>query len=734
MTRVTNWLIVCSSHLASGAAHFDESQEIHVSKRARRNRARIDERADSATSEHARETLPPRDTPLPDGATTVASPIPLKRFGRYEIVRELGHGAMGSVYLARDTQLRREVALKIPKIYAQDGPEFKERFHREARAAATLNHRNICAVHDIGEVDGMPYMTMAYIDGISLAEYAARQTPLSSVAVAELVKKLALALHDAHERGIIHRDLKPANILIDAKGEPVVMDFGLARQMNAGDSVRITHSGALLGSPAYMSPEQVEGKLDEMGPAADVYSLGVLLYELLAGELPFRGSVAVVIGQIVAADPPLPSECNPAANRRLEAICLKMMAKNPGDRYASMAAVAEAIDAFLNDPERDDGTDDEALTADYDAGSVVVSGTNLARGLAVLGLVFIDFRWAVASGATPLGWLNWLFERLDGRASALLVMLFGMGLSFASRRGWRTGDPNERTRVRRSTLIRAAILFVCGYSYISLWPGDLLHYCGAYLALGTMLMFASGRVIWTFAILMVLLFPGLFIGLEVAGVGYFEDWDREAHVYTGSSSFGGIVRNFFFNGFHPIVPWLSFFLTGMWLGRLNLQRRPIQYRLFWIAISVALAIELLSALNVMILSSIMAKSENFDYARMISLFGSTPWPPLPIFMLAAGSTAVVIVAVCLIASDRQRLRPVRSALADCGRLTVTLYVAHVVVGMGLLRMMGRLGGQTLSFALISAAIMNAVLIVFAVFWCRSFRRGPLEWLIWKVGG
>lgn len=263
-------------------------------------------------------------------------------FGRYQIVRLLGCGAMGSVFLARDTVLDRDVALKVPKFSAADGPELIERFFREARAAATLHHRNICAVHDIGEIDGTNYISLAYIDGQSLSDVIKSDSPLPEGLIASTVRKLALALQDAHDRGVVHRDLKPGNIMIDQEGEPVVTDFGLARREAIGES-HLTHSGAILGTPAYMSPEQVEGKQHSIGPVSDVYSLGVILFELLTSQRPFTGSTASVMGQIATKDPPAPATLRPEVDPRLNALCVKMIARKVGDRIGSMHEVADAL-------------------------------------------------------------------------------------------------------------------------------------------------------------------------------------------------------------------------------------------------------------------------------------------------------------------------------------------------------------------------------------------------------
>jgi formylglycine-generating enzyme required for sulfatase activity/serine/threonine protein kinase len=270
-------------------------------------------------------------------------------FGRYRIKRRIARGGMGAVYLAHDTTLERDVALKVPLIDADDRAEWLARFYREARAAAALRHPNLCPVYDVGEIDGTPYLTMAYIEGHSLAHLGGRAH--SPRHAATIVRQIALALAEAHHHGVLHRDLKPANIMIDQRHEPIVMDFGLARRGDADDA-RLTHSGKMLGTPAYMPPEQVLGDVAAMGPACDIYSLGVILYELLCGKPPFDGPTAVVLGQILGSEPIPPSHRHADVDPTLEAICLKAMAKSPERRFASMDAFAAALNDYLRMPPR----------------------------------------------------------------------------------------------------------------------------------------------------------------------------------------------------------------------------------------------------------------------------------------------------------------------------------------------------------------------------------------------
>jgi WD40 repeat protein len=306
------------------------------------------------------------DTPLPRS--------PAATFGRFQIRRVLGRGGFGIVFLAHDPQLRRDVALKVPRPDVVASPELRRRFLLEGRAAAGLDHANVVPLYEAGEVGHVPYLASAYCPGTSLAAWlAGRKEPVPCREAAALVATLADAVAYMHERGVLHRDIKPANILLQTTDRTVntdkgggdklvyaslpsvlslvsciakLTDFGLARLRE--NSTAHTASGALLGTPAYMAPEQAAPHFGAVGPATDVHALGVLLYELITGQPPFRQDSDVqTLHRLTTVEAPAPRRFRPDVPRDLEAVCLRCLEKSPGRRYASAAALAEDLWRFL---------------------------------------------------------------------------------------------------------------------------------------------------------------------------------------------------------------------------------------------------------------------------------------------------------------------------------------------------------------------------------------------------
>jgi serine/threonine protein kinase len=295
-------------------------------------------------------TLPPptiADTNDPSGSTPGS--LVGRSFGDFEILAELGRGGMGVVYKARQKSLDRLVALKMLLASHFQNPAVLARFMTEARAAAALTHPNIVTVYQVGECPVGRYMAMELIEGRSLEDIAQRRVVPVIWAVG-VMTQVAEAVHFAHNKGIVHRDLKPANVMIDRSKRPVVLDFGIAKFV--GKPSTLTQQGVIIGTPAYMSPEQADDDAGTVGPHSDVYSMGAILYTLLTGKLPFdAGSALHTLMKVVSAEPPLPVRAHrPEVPAELERIVLKCLSKKSADRHPTAKALADELRRFRANP------------------------------------------------------------------------------------------------------------------------------------------------------------------------------------------------------------------------------------------------------------------------------------------------------------------------------------------------------------------------------------------------
>jgi WD40 repeat protein len=345
----------------------------------------------------------PGETVLTPGSARSSERAGLPAVPGYRLLRELGRGAMGVVFRAWQTGLERTVALKMILAGGWASPPELARFRIEAEAAGRLEHPHIVRVYELGEHDGQPWLAMEYVDGGNLAQKQAG-SPLPVREAARLAETLARAIHHAHQKGVVHRDLKPANILLTSEGVPKVSDFGLAKLL-AGGPVPATRTGAVLGTPSYMAPEQAGGRSREVGPPTDVYALGALLYEMLTGRPPFQGeNTSETLLQVLGQEPVPPRRLRPEVPPDLETICLHCLEKEPGQRYVTALDLAEDLRRFLADlPIAVRPIGNAARVGRWcrrNPALAAVSGLAVAACLAALGLAvgFGVFQYQAAAG------------------------------------------------------------------------------------------------------------------------------------------------------------------------------------------------------------------------------------------------------------------------------------------------------------------------------------------------
>jgi serine/threonine protein kinase len=321
---------------------LDELLKVEIAYRRRHGeQPRLEEYLQRFPGHFAGLELFPEEEPAREEATVVGGQV----VPGYEVLRTLPAGGMGVVYQARDVALNRVVALKVVPPGGEADTQWLERFRAEARAVAALDHPNVVRIYQYGEHKGRPYFVMEFVEGGSLAEKL-RSGPLPAHTAARLLEPVARAVHYVHGRQLIHRDLKPANILLAVDGTPKVADFGLAKRLDTDQG--LTASQALLGTAAYMSPEQAAGRARAVGPAADVWALGAVLYETLTGRPPFRGETWLeTLDQVRFEEVVPPSRLRPDVARETEVICLRCLEKRAAERYPSAECLADDLRSLL---------------------------------------------------------------------------------------------------------------------------------------------------------------------------------------------------------------------------------------------------------------------------------------------------------------------------------------------------------------------------------------------------
>lgn len=353
-----------------------------------------------------------------------------------------------------------------------------------------------------------------------------------------------------------------------------------------------------------------------------------------------------------------------------------------------------------------------------------IIGFDFARALAIIGMVIVNFKIAMNAekGNVVLLWFSKLFE---GRASALFVVLAGVGLTFLTSKARLSGDRLLIRQKRLSVVKRGLLLVVFGLAYTPIWEADILHFYGFYFLIGAIVFTLNDRKLLSVGMAFMLLFPVMMIFFD-----YEKGWNWDTLSYYNFWTADGMIRHIFFNGFHPVVPWCAFLILGMWLGRLDLENLKLRKKLLFIFFVIWAIIEGLSFL----IRSFLERSHDLELTseEIRFLFSTSIIPPLPQYILAAGSIAVLIILLSLYLTEYFSQSFLVSCLFKTGQLSLSLYVAHVIIGMGTLEGLGRLENQTIGFSLFSTLLFCLLAIAFSVIWLRFFKTGPLEWLFRKI--
>jgi len=335
---------------------------------------------------------------------------------------------------------------------------------------------------------------------------------------------------------------------------------------------------------------------------------------------------------------------------------------------------------------------------------------------------YLRFIGAIERPPNPF-WLVAFTKALEGRAAATFVTLAGAGIGIMAARAIRTG---RLASIRIRLLKRSLFLLAAGLAYITLWPGDILHYYGVYLALAVLFLAVSNRTLWFSAVLSVAAFLTMLVTLD-----YEKSWNWYTLDYADFWTPAGFARNTLFNGFHPVLPWIAFLFVGIWLGRRLADGQLNLKKVFWVGLVTAIVAETISRL---IIRATKASAPSIDPEIAEALFGTASMPPSLFYMLGGGGTALGVICLSLGVAKRWPAAWWVKTPAATGRLALTFYVAHVVVGIGFLGAIGQLEGRTLTFSVACSAAFCGLSVLFALLWTRRFSRGPLEWLMRKLTG
>jgi uncharacterized protein len=350
-------------------------------------------------------------------------------------------------------------------------------------------------------------------------------------------------------------------------------------------------------------------------------------------------------------------------------------------------------------------------------------GVDVARALAVIGMIIVNFK--VVFGADGLPWLKSVASIFDGKAAATFVVLAGVGLALLTNDAIKNKDHAKLKIARVRIVKRALFLFILGTSYITIWPADILHFYGLYMVIIIFLLGFKENAILISGVCLILVYPILMTFLN-----YEAGWNFNTLDYHGFWTLKGFMRNLFFNGFHPVAPWTAFMLFGYWFGKQNLHNDKFVKKTFWMSTIIFISIQVVSYLSISILSEGNQESAN----ELTEIFGTDPMPPLPVYMFNGIAIAFAIISACILIAKKFENSFIIDALNKTGQLALTFYVAHVIIGMGIIELINpyKIGNYSIEFSVSYAVIFSLLCILFAVVWRKYKKSGPLEWLMRKL--
>ena len=352
-----------------------------------------------------------------------------------------------------------------------------------------------------------------------------------------------------------------------------------------------------------------------------------------------------------------------------------------------------------------------------------IIGIDVARAFAVIGMILVNFKMVLGQHGET--WVQHFSSLLDGKAAATFVVLAGVGIAFMTNSAVNKNNLEKIKTAKRRILKRALFLCVVGLSYIVIWPADILHFYGIYMIITLLLIQSKPKTILYSSIAAVVLYPILMFLFN-----YESGWNFTTLEYTDFWTFNGFFRNLFFNGFHPVIPWAAFMLVGLWFGKQNLTDTSFVKKAAWVSFTIFILTQLISKFAITFLSD----GNQNTTEELQTLLGTSPMPPLPIYMTSGSSIAIFIISICVLISKKLENNFIIKALTKTGQLALTFYVAHVILGMGLIEVISdtELGEHSLSFSISYGLLFSFGCIVFAIIWTKYKKSGPLEWIMRKI--